>query len=117
MSIHPPPTKKKITKNYLFSCVAFGFRCGIPSRKSLCTISVDIEVDCFVWLGPRWIQTASTQGQMTSVCTNGSRPCKNIPGLLKVSQNLEHEGLPNSVTELIRVKQGRHSCSVAAAVW
>lgn len=79
----------RITKNYLFSCATFGFRCGILSRKSLYAISEDIEVDCFALHGPHWIQIASTQGQMISVCTNGSLPCRNTPDLRKVSQNLE----------------------------
>lgn len=89
MYTNPPPPNNRITKNYLFSCVTSGFRCGILSRKSLCAISGDIEVDCFALCGPRWIQIASTQGQMISVCINGSLPCRNTPDLLKVSQNLE----------------------------
>ncbi|KAF6280707.1 gem nuclear organelle associated protein 5 [Rhinolophus ferrumequinum] len=63
-------------------------RCGILSGKSLYAISEDIEVDCFVSCGPLWIQTASTQGQMTSVCTDGSLPCRNILGLLKARKVL-----------------------------
>lgn len=103
--------------------MTFGFRCGILSRKSLYAISEDIEVDCFASHGLRWIQTASTQGQMTSVCTNGSLPCKNTPDLLKVSQNLEPikacliPFLLASVSELTGVKQGRHLCRAAATGW
>nr|CCQ43511.1 alternative protein GEMIN5 [Homo sapiens] len=63
-------------------------RCGMLSGKSPCAISEDIEVDCFVWHGLLWIQTASIQGQMTFVCTSGSLPCKIIPGLLKAKKVL-----------------------------